>query len=379
MTVFQTPIDIANRALQHCGAARITAFTDDSKNASEIAACYDKLRVAELRRAVWRTSIRKAALRPIGEFNASKFLTFATWSNATGYSYNDVVLGSDGQAYYALVSSTNHDPTSTTGYWTNYFGPLTAGEFVTAWGSGFTYASGDHAVGSDSNVYVSLADANINHDPVSDGNVHWSIATTVDENDRTAATATTFYAGELVFIGSAVYLSLQSGNEDTPPSSKWRTLTAAPALALPNFIYPIGAGPCSDTTTRNVYRLPNGYLRKAPRTVKQGQYSVLGFPANPVADDWEMEGEYFTSMDSGPLIMRFAADAADVSKMDPLFCEYLACSIALQVSEPLTQSAGKLQIIAQLYKRLQSEAIAVNGIETGPQQPPLDDYIACRV
>lgn len=382
MTVFQNPTDIANRALQHCGVRRIAdgaLLTEASNNASEIRACYDKLRIAEQRRAVWRYTKRKAALRAIGAFNASKFVTFATWVIGTTYNFNDVVTGSDGEIYYSLsASNIANDPAATSGYWTNYAGPLTAQEYVTTWGSGFTYALGDHAIGSDGSIYTSLADANINHNPVGDNNVHWSIATTVDADDNTAATDDSFFAGELFFIGGTTYLSLQSGNEDTPPSTKWRTFTAAPALALPNLIYPLGSGPFNDSTTRNVFRLPNGYLRKAPRSSKAGQYSVLGAPSNLLDTDWEFEGNYFTSSLPGPFIFPFAADVSDVAQMDPMFCEYLACRIALEVCERLTQSTAKLQAIASMYKKLQTEAIAVNGIEVGAQEPPLDDYLACR-
>jgi hypothetical protein len=383
VTVFQNPTDIANRALQHCGVRQIAAgllATENSTNALEIRSCYDKLRVAEQRRAVWRYTIRKAALRPIGTFNASKFVTFATWASGTTYNFNDVVIGSDGEVYYSLTASNiAHDPTSTSGFWTNYFGPLTAQECVTTWGSGFTYALGDHAVGSDGSVYVSLAAANTNHNPVGDSNVHWEIASTADSDDVTAATATSFFAGELVFIGVTTYLSLQSGNQDTPPTAKWRTLTAAPTLILPNLIYPLGSGPFNDSSTRNVFRLPNGFLRKAPRSPKAGEYSVLGAPSNLLDTDWEFEGNYFTSSFPGPVIFRFAADVSDVLQMDPLFCEYFACRIAMEVCERLTQSTTKLKTIASMYKMLQTEAIAVNGIETDPTEPPLDDYIACRV
>src|SRR6185437_8862206 len=62
---FTSPVDIANRALQHVGASRITAFSDDSKQASETFFCYDKLRRAELRRNIWRFATRRAPLRPI--------------------------------------------------------------------------------------------------------------------------------------------------------------------------------------------------------------------------------------------------------------------------------------------------------------------------
>lgn len=382
MAIYQNPTDIANRAIQIVGGVRIAdglLATEDSKNASECRSCYDKLRTKELRRNVWRYAKRKAALRPITSFNGTKLVTFATWLIGTTYTFNDVIVASNGQAYYSLVAgNVGHDPTSTSGFWTNYFGPLTASEFVVAWGAGFTYAIGDHTIGSDGSVYASLVAANINHNPVGDGNVHWSLATTVDSTDTTAATTTQFYAGELVFIGASVYLSLQSGNSTTPPSSKWRTFTAAPALALPNFIYPLGSGPMSDTETNNVFRLPNGFLREAPREGKAGSQSIMGSPTNLPMTDWEYQGNYFTSRESNAIIFSFIADIEDVSQMDPMFCEGLAAVVALAVCEPITQSTAKVQVAAQLLKKVESEAIAVNGIETGPTEPPLDDYIATR-
>ena len=58
--MFVSPVDIANRACQHIGAKRITAFTDDVVQATELGFVYDKLRRRELRRNVWGFSIRRA-------------------------------------------------------------------------------------------------------------------------------------------------------------------------------------------------------------------------------------------------------------------------------------------------------------------------------
>lgn len=54
--------DIANRALQKLGSARIMAMTDASRNAAECALCYPILRDAELRRHPWSFAIRRATL-----------------------------------------------------------------------------------------------------------------------------------------------------------------------------------------------------------------------------------------------------------------------------------------------------------------------------
>ena len=44
MAEYRTPIDIANRARDHCGVPPIVAFTDDSKGADRTKSIYDKLR-----------------------------------------------------------------------------------------------------------------------------------------------------------------------------------------------------------------------------------------------------------------------------------------------------------------------------------------------
>lgn len=376
-----TATDIANRALQRVGAERIAAgllATEDSKNASEIRACYDILRRSELRRNIWRFAIRTTALRALNDY--SKLVTFGTWAVGTTYAINDVVTGSDGQVYSSRAASNlAHDPTTSLTYWTLYFGPLVASEYVTTWGATPTFALGDHTVGSDGSVYTSLAAGNINHNPVGDGNVHWSLATTVDADDETEETDDSFYAGEIVYIGNKVYLSLHSGNEDVPPSSKWRTLTTAPTVSLFNFIYPIGSGPSTNQSTRNVFRLPGGYLREAPQDPKAGSTAWLGAPSGLAYDDWNFEGDFLTSSCPTVILFRFAADVSDPALFDPMFVEGFGSRIALEICEPLTQSTTKLQAIASEYKQFMGDARMTNGIETGPTEPPTDDYIACRL
>lgn len=380
MAGFTKPEDIVNRALQRIGAKRITTLTESSRNATEANACYDKLRRAELRRNVWRFAIRKEALRPIQIYNQSKLPTFVTWASGTSYAVDDIVTGSDGQIYESMVAANlANDPTSTSGFWTLYCGPLVAQEFVCTWGAGFTYAKGDHAVGSDSNVYTSLVAANINHNPVGNGNVQWSLAATVDAKDLTKATTYGVYTGELFFIGATVYLSLQTANTDVPPSAKWLTLTAAPALTVPQFSYPIGSGPLSNSNSRNAFRLPANYLRVAPRDPHAGQYSVMGAPTNISEADWTFESDYIVSSEPALIIFRFVCDASDVTHMDDMFCEGLGSRIALELCEPLTQSAAKLQAIEGEYKQFMGDARTQAGIENGPIETPLDDFLQCRL
>lgn len=380
-----TPTDIANRVCQKVGATRIAAgalLTENSRQASEIRTCYDMLRRAELQRNVWRFSIRTVALRAMDN-NNSKIITFGTYAAGTTYAINDVVTGDDGQIYFSLAASNiGNTPSTSPTKWQLYFGTDIATEFVTTWGSGFTYVTGDSTVGSDGTVYTSLVDANINHDPVGDGGVHWAASSTV------LKTSEAFFAGELVHIGNTVYISLENNNGDgdtvsgdglPPPSATWLALTTQPTLALPNFIYPIGTSPSSaNNNLRNVFRLPVGFMREAPQDPKAGGAMFLGAPDGSEFKDWNFENDYFTSDDTGPVVFRFAADVQDPTLFNPMFIEGLACRIAWEVCEPLTQSGARKVGLENDYKVVMGEARIVNGIETGPTYPPEDSYITTR-
>jgi hypothetical protein len=44
----------------------------------------------------------------------------------------------------------------------------------------------------------------------------------------------------------------------------------------------------------------------------------------------------------------------------------------------LTQSREKIGTIGQIYEKFMRDARLQNFIETGPVEPPLDDWLACR-
>src|SRR5260221_527018 len=100
MTAFQTPADIGNRALQHCGATRMDAvlgFNDGSRGAAEVSSCYDKLRRAELRRNLWTCAIRPTILRAID--TNTLLLSPALWVSATTYFANSIVADQSGNLW----------------------------------------------------------------------------------------------------------------------------------------------------------------------------------------------------------------------------------------------------------------------------------------
>lgn len=136
-----TKVVIGNLALQKLGVsaiARITSFTQaGSKNAAAINTCYDTLRRSELRRNFWTFSIKRQIARAVA--TTDKFLTFATWSGATTYALNDIVVLS-GVNYISLAAANlNNAPATATTFWAIYWGPLTA----PLWDNTTTYYRGE--------------------------------------------------------------------------------------------------------------------------------------------------------------------------------------------------------------------------------------------
>lgn len=386
-----TATQIANRVCQKVGAELIAAgalLTEDSKQAQQIATCYDFIRRAELRRNVWRFGIRTTAIRPLGF--TSKKITFGTWLVGTTYAQNDIIVDpADSQIYFSKAAGNlGNVPSATPSAWTLYFGPKIAEEFITTWGSTFTYSLDDHTIGSDGASYISLVNANTNNNPVGDGGIHWA----PDSSSFAMATNTTFFAGELVHIGTTVYLSLTNNNGQgtvntvpqnqinglPPPSSTWLVLTTAPTIAPVNFNYPAGAGPWENFETRNIYFLPVGWMREAPQNPKAGGALFLGAPDGTMFNDWNYASDYFTSNDNAVIPYRFMADIQDCNEFDALFIEGFVCRLGIEVCEPLTQSATKIQGLSGQYKVFMSEARQVASIEDGPIYPPEDSYITTR-
>ncbi len=379
MAEYLTPVDIANRALDHCGIPPITTFDDDSKAADRCKATYDKLRTAELRRNVWRFAIRKTALRAVDD--TTMLLVPEDWVDSNVYPQGSIVFF-DAVFYIAslYVPSGVTPGAPNEAYWTVYYGPQTAslydplanyyaGEFVYSV-SGTTVrvyqclVSGTAAVPTAlPAAWVSTATYNIG-DTVVDGSlVIWQSA--VDLNKGNAPVA-------------GVNWQAVPGNQASQQVGKgWLEVDATVGYQRIN--YPIGAGPGWQSTTRNMFRLPRGFLREAPQSPKQGSSSALGYPTNLPSDDWDFEGDYITTSDSQVIVLRFVADIQDVTMMDPMFCEGLGARIGLEICEPLTQSNAGLGNISQVYKTMMGEARAINGIETGPVELPLDDYLACRI
>lgn len=371
---FTSPVDIANRALQHCGATRIDValgFAENSKNASECAFCYDKLRQAELRRNVWRFAIREACLRAM-DVN-TLLLSASMWSSVTTYFVGSIVSDETGQLWISRIpDNLGYQPENSL-TWEQYFGPLT----VARYDSTTSYMAGEL-------VYTTAGDGT--------NRVYRSLQSSNSDTPSTAtawAATTTYFKNQVVTESAVAYMSLVDLNLNQQPSLtpaawtttfvggtgslKWLQIGGAEfpmgvTVVTPNVVYPLGSGPSTQTATRNVYMLPSGFLREAPQDPK----------VSTPYDDWRFESDFIVTDRVDPIVFRFVTDSVNVTKMDPMFCEGLAARIGFEICEIVTQSSDKLKTIAGLYQKAITDARAINGIETGPTEPPEDDFISCR-
>lgn len=380
---FQIPEDIANRALQHIGAERIVAFSDPSKAAAETSFCYNKLRQSELRRNVWRFSIKRAILRPID--SNTRLWTPPTYNPATTYQMGDVVSYTDTYGRQnlwmsRLVNNVGVAPGTTSGSY-KAWGYYTSSIYAYFYDNTQDYYPGDL-------VYEQTAFATFNI-------FSCKVATSTDDPGEVLSDVwdptITYQLNDLVSVGSQNYISLSMANLNQNPTTAttyWATTSSfgsyqwkaqAGTLQEVPIMWPLGTGPADQTFTKNAYPLPTNYLGDAPQDPTTGATSLLGSPTNLGMNDWEIEGNFIVSEFSEPLFFRFKADVQDVTEMDALFCEGLACRIGIEVCEPITQASDKLGHVTQQYVKFMGEARAINAIEIGPVEPPIDDYISTRL
>ena len=324
MTGFIAPVDIANRGIQRVGLRKINLMTDTTVQAVEMNACYDKLRRAELRRAVWRFSTRRAPLQPITA-TSQRFIP-APWLVGTTYAAGAVVKDSNGIYWISVVAGNVGNTPGTAPalgvptFWQQYFGPVVCD----LWSGTTAYNAGDLVYKSGPVFYLCTANNSLNQDPV--GGAPW-----------------------VVMPGS--------------PTNR--------AIVL---LQPAGPGLTVNGQARNMFPLPYGYLRATYQDPKVAGSSVNATSGGLQFSDWQFEGDYIISASTTALLLRFVADVQDVTAMDDLFCEGLAARMAFETCERLTNSNVKLQAIGQAYTKFIRDARLINWIETASTEKEEDEY-----
>lgn len=120
------------------------------------------------------------------------------------------------------------------------------------------------------------------------------------------------------------------------------------------------------------YPLPSDFLR----LVQVNDFYVR--PLSKQRGPWSLEGGLLLTDLPAPLKMRYVARITNTGLFDPLFVEALACKLAMEAGETLTQSETKRARAADEYKFALSEAYRQDAIETTPDEMPWGTWLESR-
>jgi hypothetical protein len=430
MPAFATSIDVANSAANVIGADPISGTTFTGSKFAKLAGVeYEKQRLYLLRRYPWTMAMRRAVLRPIDV--TTQVWTPPTYSASTTYGLGYIVIDSNSDWWQSKVASNVGNTPAAGSFWQRYFGPDSFDPFsapadttvappaapvLSSSASGslgaatyyvqitYTTASGETLP----SVEVKLAVA-ANHvltiasPAAATGATSWNAYVTTVQGQETLQSAaiaiatgytepttglvigqfppssntTSYHPGELTLKGTTVYLSTIEGNTDAPPTQNW--IAQGGTYKALQILYPIGTGPPTQSTTQNVFRIPHGFLRKAPPDPKGDVGMIVGSPTGPQRNDWIFENGYIVSWRSDPIMIRFVADVIEVPAFDAEFCEALAGLIALKTATVVPGGGERTKDAQAHFARAIADARAMNGIETGAVASPIDSWITARM
>lgn len=120
------------------------------------------------------------------------------------------------------------------------------------------------------------------------------------------------------------------------------------------------------------YQLPADYLG----LIQVGEYYARSL--NDKTAPWSVEGGMILTNLDAPLKLRYKARIENAAAFDPLFVEVLACKLAMEACETLTQSGSKYDAASQGYKFALSEAARQDAIENPPDEYPWGTWLGSR-
>lgn len=118
----------------------------------------------------------------------------------------------------------------------------------------------------------------------------------------------------------------------------------------------------------NAFQVPSDFIKLAPPYQED----------NTNYKDWVIEGKKIYTNDDAPLYIRYVAQVTDPNDMDALFRELLACDIALELCQELTESNTKKADLKLDRKDILADAKKANAFEKISAFPPDDTYLSCR-
>jgi fibronectin type 3 domain-containing protein len=94
--------------------------------------------------------------------------------------------------------------------------------------------------------------------------------------------------------------------------------------------------------------------------------------------DWSHEGPFILTNTAPPADLYYIRRITDPTRYHALFVEALACRLAMEVADALTNSTARWQKVATEYRAAIAEARRVNAIQNPAQQPQDGDWMGSR-
>lgn len=126
------------------------------------------------------------------------------------------------------------------------------------------------------------------------------------------------------------------------------------------------------------YQVPADFL-KLDMVNDQFPSTVLENYIGEELVDYVLEGNKILTNIDAPLKLRYIAQVTDPNQWDPCFREALACRIAAELAEDLTQNATKRQLAWEEYKRAMVAAVRANAVERQPVKLADDAWVIGRI
>jgi len=127
-------------------------------------------------------------------------------------------------------------------------------------------------------------------------------------------------------------------------------------------------------TTPPVFNRTTACLLPADYLILLPDDPEIGF----LGRDWIVEGRYLITNDPAPINIRYTSKVTDVSLFHPLFIEALACKIAEELCEVITQSNTKKAAAVDGFRLAIIDAKRIKAIELPPTIAQDGSWITAR-
>ena len=126
------------------------------------------------------------------------------------------------------------------------------------------------------------------------------------------------------------------------------------------------------------YTMPADFLRLDMVNDQYPDVQMDNYIGNETVD-YVLEGGKLLTDIVAPLKIRYGSVVSDPGLWDPNFREALACRIAAELAEDLTQSNPKRELAWKEYDMAIKKAVRIQAIERLPSMPPDNQWIIGRI